>query len=112
MLRDEAYTGKVLSDGSKEKVLPDKDNLFIRGKPQKNGNHAEKKIMSHITQQNQNGANIDGIQLNIQNTSNRYLGACYGCGGQDGMGGTIGDFRNLNKDLKIHIEHGSTGTKP
>lgn len=77
-----------------------------------NGNHAEKKIMSHITQQNQNGANIDGIQLNIQNTSNRYLGACYGCGGQDGMGGTIGDFRNLNKDLKIHIEHGSTGTKP
>ena len=75
-----------------------------------NGNHAEKKIMSHITQKNQNGTNIDSIQLNIQNTSQQSQGACYSCGGQDGMGGTIGDFRNLNKDLKIHIEHGSTNT--
>ena len=47
-----------------------------------NGNHAEKKIMSHISQQNQNGANIDSIQLNIQNTSDEFKGACYGCGGQ------------------------------
>ena len=77
-----------------------------------NGNHAEKKIMSHITQQNQNSANIDSIQLNIQNTSDEFKGACYGCGGQDGMGGTIEDFKNLNKDLKIRIEHGSTGTRP
>ena len=77
-----------------------------------NGNHAEKKIMSHISQQNQNVTNIDSIQLNIQNTSQQSQGACYSCGGQDGMGGTIGDFRNLNKDLKIHIEHGSTNTSP
>lgn len=75
-----------------------------------NDNHAEKKLMSHITQKNQNGANIDGIQLNIQNTSNRYLGACYGCGGDNAMGGSIGDFKNLNKNIKIHIEHGSTKT--
>ena len=77
-----------------------------------NGNHAEKKIMSHITQQNQNSTNIDNIQLNIQNTSQQSQGACYSCGGQDGMGGTIEDFKNLNKDLKIRIEHGSTGTRP
>lgn len=77
-----------------------------------NDNHAEKKIMSHITQQNQNSANIDSIQLNIQNTSDEFKGACYGCGSQDGMGGTIEDFKNLNKDLKIRIEHGSTGTRP
>ncbi len=112
VLRDETYTGKVLSDGSKEKVLPDKDNLFIRGKLQKNGNHAEKKIMSHITQQNQNSTNIDSIQLNIQNTSDEFKGACYSCGGQDGMGGTIQDFKNLNPDITIHIEHGSTNTSP
>ena len=37
-----------------------------------NGNHAEKKIMSHITQQNQNSANIDSIQLNIQNISDEF----------------------------------------
>ena len=37
-----------------------------------NGNHAEKKIMSHITQQNQNSTNIDSIQLNIQNTSDEF----------------------------------------
>ena len=111
VIREEAYTGKVLSDGSKEKVLPDHINPDNN---QYNGNHAEKKIMSHITQQNQNSANanIDSIQLNIQNTSDEFKGACYGCGGQDGMGGTIEDFKNLNKDLKIRIEHGSTGTRP
>ena len=78
----------------------------------KNGNHAEKKIMSHITQQNQNGANIDSIQLNIQNTSEKFPGACFGCGGKNGTGGTIQDFKNLNQNIKIHIEHGSTGTTP
>ena len=109
MLRNEAYTGKVLPDGKKEKVLEDKINPKNN---QYNGNHAEKKIMSHITQQNQNSANIDSIQLNIQNISDEFKGACYGCGGQDGVGGTIEDFKNLNKDLKIRIEHGSTGTRP
>ena len=59
-----------------------------------NGNHAEKKIMSHITQKNQNSTNIDSIQLNIQNTSDEFKGAYYGCGGRDGMGGTIQDFKN------------------
>ena len=59
-----------------------------------NGNHAEKKIMSHIAQQNQNSTNIDSIQLNIQNTSDEFKGACYSCGGQDGMGGTIQEFKN------------------
>ena len=76
-----------------------------------NDNHAEKKLMSHITQKNQN-SNISNVKINIQNTSKQSQDACYGCGDQDGMGGTIGDFRNLNKDLKIHIEHGSTNTSP
>ena len=95
VLRDEAYTGKVLPDGKKEKVLEDKINPDNN---QKNDNHAEKKIMSHITQQNQNGANIDSIQLNIQNTSDEFKGACYGCGGQDGTGGTIDYDRSDIKD--------------
>lgn len=68
--------------------------------------------MSHITQQNQNGANIDSIQLNIQNTSKSKQGACSACGGKDGTGGTIQDFKNLNQNIKIHVEHGSTSTKP
>ena len=66
--------------------------------------------MDHITQQNQNGVNIDGIQLYIQNTSKSKQGACYACGGQDGTGGTIQDFKNLNPNINIHIEHGSTKT--
>lgn len=110
VLTDEAYI--IRADGKKEKVLEDKDNLFARGKPQKNGNHAEKKIMSQITQQNQNDANIDSVKLNIQNTDDYFKGACYGCGGKDGTGGTIQDFKNLNQNIKIHIEHGSTSTKP
>lgn len=74
-----------------------------------NGNHAEKKLMSHITQKNQNG-NISDVKINIQNTSKENQGACYGYGGDNAMGGSIGDFKNLNKNIKIHIEHGSTKT--
>lgn len=106
VLRDEAYTGKVLSDGSKEKILPDHINPDNN---QYNGNHAEKKLMSHITQKNQNG-NISDVKINIQNTSKENQGACYGCGGDNAMGGSIGDFKNLNPDITIHIEHGSTKT--
>ena len=108
VIREEAYTGKVLSDGSKEKVLPDHINPDNN---QYNGNHAEKKLMSHITQKNQN-SNISNVKINIQNTSKESQGACYGCGGQDGMGGTIEDFKNLNPNITIHIEHGSTNTSP
>ncbi len=110
ILRDEATITKVINGKNEDvKILP---NRFNPDNNQENGNHAEKKIMSHITQQNQNGVNIDSIQLNIQNTSRSKQGACYACGGQDGTGGTIQDFKELNQDLKIHIEHGSTGIKP
>ncbi|MCL1624373.1 hypothetical protein M2R47_09025 [Moraxella sp. Tifton1] len=106
VLRSEATTTKVINGKNKEiKILPNRPNPDNN---QENGNHAEKKIMSHITQQNQNGANIDSIQLNIQNTSRSKQGACYACGGKDGTGGTIQDFKNLNQNIKIHIEHGST----
>ncbi len=93
-------------NGEPEKVLPDRLNPK---NSQYNANHAEKKLMSHITQQNYNG-DISDVRMNIQNTSEEFPGACYGCGGQDGMGGTIEDFKNLNQNLKIHIEHGSTKT--
>ena len=76
-----------------------------------NGNHAEKKLMSHITQKNQN-SNISNVKINIQNTSKQSQGACYGCGGDNAMGGSISDFKNLNKNIKIRIEHGSTNTSP
>ncbi|MDO4897488.1 MAG: hypothetical protein Q3971_09020 [Moraxella sp.] len=67
--------------------------------------------MSHITQQKQNGS-ISDVKINIQNTSKQSQGACYGCGGKNGTGGTIEDFKNLNQNIKVHIEHGSTGTTP
>lgn len=105
VIREEAYTGKVIN-GKAEKILPDRINPENN---QYNGNHAEKKLMSYITQQNQNG-NISRVKINIQNTSESKQGACYGCGGEDAMGGSIGDFKALNKNIKIHIEHGSTQT--
>ena len=109
VIRDEVKTIKVIN-GKNEgvKILPDQSNPKNN---QDNGNHAEKKLMSHITQQNQNGS-INDVKINIQNTSKESPGACFGCGGKDGTGGTIQDFKNLNKDLKIHIEHDSTKTSP
>ncbi len=101
VIRTEAYNGN-------DKVLPDR---FNTNNNQYNANHAEKKLMSHITQQNQNNS-ISNVQINIQNTSSDNQGACYGCGGKDGTGGTIQDFKDLNPELKIYIQHGSTGTKP
>ena len=75
---------------------------------QTNFNHAEKKLMGFITEQNQKYSNINRVEMKIQNTNPEYPGACMACGGTNGYQGSIGDFQKRNMNLKIHIEHGST----
>ena len=78
VIRNEVTSTKVINGKNEEvKILPDRPNPYNN---QENGNHAEKKLMSHITQQNQNGS-ISDVKINIQNTSKSEPGACYACGG-------------------------------
>ena len=105
LIREEAYTGRIIN-GQAEKILLDRINPYNN---QYNANHAEKKLMGYITQLNQNN-NINRVNINIQNTSKFNQGVCYGCGGSNTMEGSIGDFKDLNPNISIHIEHGSTKT--
>ena len=105
LIREEAYTGRIIN-GQAEKILLDRINPYNN---QYNANHAEKKLMGYITQLNQNN-NINRVNINIQNTSKFNQGVCYACGGSNTMEGSIGDFKDLNPNISIHIEHGSTKT--
>lgn len=100
---------KVIQDASG--TLPPKQHGTTKhGEPMYNSSHAEKKLMDYITD---NFGNKPGVQVNIkiQSTDPNKPGACIGCGGSDGYGGTIGDFSKINPNLKITIEHGSRGKK-
>ena len=75
---------------------------------QTNFNHAEKKLMGFITEQNQKHSNISRVEMKIQNTDANHPGACIACGGKNGYQGSIGDFQKRNMNIQVHIEHGST----
>ena len=93
---------------SDNRVLPDRTRKVNDGNSiQNNFNHAEKKLMSFITQQNQRNPNIHSVEIKIQNSNRDFPGACMGCGGGNGHGGSISDFQKRNMNIKINIEHGS-----
>ncbi|WP_230657506.1 hypothetical protein [Psychrobacter sp. I-STPA10] len=71
-----------------------------------NRSHTEKKLMDYINDSLNKDSNFN-VVINIQNSSSQNPGACFGCGGKDGYGGSIEDFAKNNPNLNISIQHGA-----